>query len=148
MASTNRSEGSTGRLKRALLIIVSLAVVIYASIFPIAELFTEVVVVRTYDASGAPHETRVTVIDIEGEAWVRGRPYRGWFRRIEVNPKAELYRGGTWRRVRAEVSRDPADAAAFEQVMLDTHGRVYQFLDVVAQMSSNEVPVRLVPREG
>jgi hypothetical protein len=144
--------------------LVSFAVVIYASIFPIAELFTEVVVLRTYDAEGSPHDTRLTVIlrtydaegsphdtrltviDRAGTPWVRGRPYRGWFRRVEANPIVALYRGGVWRPVRASVSRDAADAAAFDQVMLETYGLTYRYVDLISRISSNEIPVRLVPR--
>ena len=80
-------------MRRAKWIAASLAllgVAIYASIFPIAELFTEIVVLRTYDADGVPHATRLTVIDRDSMAWVRGRPYRGWFRRVEANPCADL----------------------------------------------------------
>ncbi len=124
----------------------SLAAAIYASIFPIAEIFTEVVVLRTYDSDGSPHETRLTVIDRAGTAWVRGRPYRGWFRRIAANPRAELFRGGVWRPVRASISREPADAAAFDQVMLETYGLPYRYVDFIARISSTEVPVRLVPQ--
>ena len=123
-----------------------LAVAAYASIFLIAEIFTEVVILRTYDAEGSPHETRVTVIDRAGSPWVRGRPYRGWFRRVEGNSKAELYRGGVWWSVEAMVSRDHADAIAFDQVMLETYGRAYLYVDLIARMSSNEIPVRLTQR--
>jgi hypothetical protein len=125
--------------------VVSLVVAIYASIFPIAEIFTEVVILRTYDSEGSPHETRLTVIDRGGTPWVRGRPYRGWFRRIEAHPRAELYRDGGWRPVQGSVSRDPADAAAFDHVMLETYGLGYRYVDSSARLSDTEVPVRLVP---
>jgi len=124
-----------------------LGAALYASIFPVAELFTEIVVLRTYDANGEAHETRLTVIDRAGTAWVRGRPYRGWFRRIEKEPCAELYRRGAWKPVLGTVSREPGHAAAFDQVMLDSYGLAYQYVDLVARISSTEVPVRLVPRE-
>ncbi len=137
-------------MRRAKWIVASLALLsaaIYASIFPIAELFTEVVVLRTYDADGGPHSTRLTVIDRDGTAWVRGRPYRGWFRRVEANPCAELYRGGEWRPFSATISRDPEDAAAFDHLMLVSYGLVYRYVDLIACTSSTEVPVRLAPRE-
>jgi hypothetical protein len=124
----------------------ALAVTVYASIFPIAEIFTEVVVLRTYDSGGSPHETHLTVIDRVGTAWVRGRPYRGWFRRVEENPRAELYRGRLWRPVRAAISREPADAAAFDQVMLETYGLAYRYVDFIARLSASEIPVRLIPQ--
>lgn len=137
-------------MRRARWIVASLALVIvavYASIFVMAELFTEIVVLRSWDDGCRPHETRVTVIDREGVAWIRGRPYRRWFRRVEANPCAELYRGGEWRPVRATVSRDPADGAAFEELMRERYGLPYRYVDLVARTSSTEVPVRLAPRE-
>ena len=51
-----------------------------------------------------------------------GGPYRGWFRRIEADSTAELYRGDVWLPVRESVSLDPADAAEFERVMLERYG--------------------------
>jgi hypothetical protein len=126
-------------------VIVSLVVTFYASLFALAEIFTEIVVLRTYDADGSPHETRVTVVDIAEIPWVRGRPYRGWFRRIEANPVAELYRDSGWLPVQTSISRDPADAAAFEGKMLENYGLLYRYLDLIARMSSNEIPVRLDP---
>jgi hypothetical protein len=128
--------------------VLALAVIFYASLFAFGEMYTEVVVLRTYDSGGTPHETRVTVIDVAGTPWVRGRPYRGWFRRIEANPVAELYRGGVWHPVRTSISRDPADAAEFERVMVERYGLLYRCFDFIARMSTNEVPVRLEPRSA
>lgn len=132
------------RIAQAFAALALLGVVVYVSIFPIAEIFTEVVVLRTYDSAGSAHETRLTVIDRAATPWVRGRPYRGWFRRIEANPRAELYRDGVWRPVEGSVSRDRADADAFDQVMLDRYGLVYRYFDFIARISANEIPVRLV----
>ena len=134
------------RVKWIVASLVLLGVAIYASIFPIAEIFTEVVVLRTYDAEGEPHGTRVTVIDRDGVAWVRGRSYRSWFRRLEANSCAELYRDEQWWPVVATVSIDPEDAAAFDQVMLESYGLAYQYVDLIARISATEVPVRLIPR--
>ena len=134
------------RALRTLGVLAALTVLFYASLFGFAEAFTEIVVLRTYDAEGEAHETRVTVIDIEGTPWVRGRPYRGWFKRIEANPIAELYRGDVWLMVDASVSYELADAAAFERAMFDRYGLLYRLFDSIARMSSNEVPVRLDPR--
>jgi hypothetical protein len=131
---------------RILAAVLGVAVLLYASLFALAEMYTEIVVLRTYDADGLPHETRVTVIDIADTPWVRGRPYRGWFRRIEANSSVELHRGDVWIPVRASVSRDPADATEFERVMLERYGLMYRYFDLIARMSSNEIPVRLTPR--
>jgi hypothetical protein len=134
------------RVIRVLVGVVTLVVIFYASLFAFAEVFTEVVVLRTYDSDGLAYETRVTVIDIANTPWVRGRPYRRWFRRVEANSAAVLYRGDVWLPVRALVSRDPADVAEFERVMLERYGLMYRYFDFIARMSSNEIPVRLAPR--
>lgn len=123
-----------------------LAVIFYASLFAFAEMYTEVVVLRTFADDGAPHETRVTVVDIADTPWVRGRPYRGWFRRVEANANAELYRGGVWQPIRASISRESSDAAQFERVLVERYGLMYRLFDFAARMSSNEIPVRLDPR--
>ena len=126
--------------------VLGLAVIFYASLFAFAEMYTEIVVLRTFDADGAPHETRVMVIDIADTPWVRGRPYRGWFRRVAANSSAELYRGGVWYPIRASISRETSDAAQFERVVVERYGLTYHLFDFIARMSSNEIPVRLEPR--
>ncbi|MBW2241520.1 MAG: hypothetical protein JRH01_05995 [Deltaproteobacteria bacterium] len=136
-------------MKRVVLVVGSvlgLVAIFYASLFAFAELYTEIVVLRTFDADGESHETRVTVIDVDNTPWVRGRPYRGWFQRIEANHNAELYRGGAWYPVKASVSRNLSDAAEFERVMVERYGLTYRCFDFIARMSSNEIPVRLEPR--
>ncbi len=95
------------RAFRIALLVVAAGLGVYLSIFPLAELFTEVVVLRTRDAAGDSHETRVTIIDIEDEAWIRGRPRRGWLQRLRADPRAELWRNGAWHPVSAEISEDP-----------------------------------------
>ena len=134
------------RAFRIALLVVAAGLGVYLSIFPLAELFTEVVVLRTRDAAGDSHETRVTIIDIEDEAWIRGRPRRGWLQRLRADPRAELWRNGAWHPVSAEISEDPEHADAFERVMIERYGALYRFMDLIARMSTHEVPVRLVAR--
>ena len=134
------------RALRIALTIAATVLAVYLSIFPLAELFTEVVVLRTLAAAGVTHETRVTIVDIDGEAWIRGRPRRGWFQRLRADPRAELWRTGAWHPVSAEISHDPEDADAFERVMIERYGALYRFMDLMARMSTHEVPVRLMPR--
>jgi len=136
-------------MKRAAVLlgaVFGLGAIFYASLFAFGEMCTEIVVLRTFDADGAPHETRVMVIDIADTPWVRGRPYRGWFRRLEANSNAEFYRGGVWHPIRAWISRDSSDAAQFERVVVERYGLTYRLFDFIARMSSNEIPVRLEPR--
>ncbi len=86
------------------------------------------------------------VVDRNETPWVRGRPYRGWFRRIEANSKAELLRAGRWRPVEAVPSLDPADAAAVELLIREKYGWAHTYTDLIAHTSSAEVPVELRAR--
>jgi hypothetical protein len=135
-----------GRAVRIVLLVAAVGAGLYVGLLAVAELSTEVVTLRTRGADGSSHEARVTVVDVDGTPWVRGRPWRRWLRNLEADPRAELRRGGEWRPVRATVSRDPADAAAFERAMLETYGSAYRFLDLFLRMSTRELPVRLDAR--
>jgi len=116
---------------------------IYVSIFPVAELFMEIAVLRTYDGDGTAFETRVTVLDRRGSPWIRGRPERQWFQRLRANPIAELRRDGEWKSVHAAISNNPADAEAFQRIAIERYGLAYRYCDLIAQMYRNEVPIRL-----
>jgi hypothetical protein len=54
----------------------------------------EVVVLRTTDAAGVPHETRLWVVDDGSHSWLRsGSPAAGWFVLLQERPDAEVVRG-------------------------------------------------------
>lgn len=128
--------------------VIVLAIIVFASVFPVAELFMEIAVLRTFDDGGAPHETRLTVLDRDGITWVRGRPARSWFQRVTENPNVLLLRNGRWEPVQAEISSDPDDAIAFQQAAIDLYGFAYRYCDLIANMYPHEVPVRLVARSS
>jgi hypothetical protein len=55
---------------------------------------TEVVVLRTVDAGGVTHATKMWVVDYDGVPWVRvANAERGWYRRLLAHPEVELERG-------------------------------------------------------
>ena len=59
----------------------------------------EVVVLRTLDAAGGVHETRLWVVDHDGSAWLRaGNPTGGWFPRLSARPEVEVVRGSETRK--------------------------------------------------
>ena len=73
---------------------------------------TEVVVLRTVDAQGEAFETKMWVVDHDGEVFVRvANPRRHWYQRLLANPRAELVRDGQSTRVAAEPSEDPETLA-------------------------------------
>src|SRR2546427_5278525 len=48
-------------------------------------------VLRTFDASGQPRETVVSLLDDGGQLWVEsGHWFRGWYRRAVAHPSVEV----------------------------------------------------------
>ncbi len=62
----------------------------------------EVVVLRTTDAAGVPHETRLWVVDEAGHPWLRaGNEGSGWFAQLRERPDVTVIRKGQTLRARA-----------------------------------------------
>lgn len=108
---------------------------------------TEVAVLRTTDAAGALHHTRLWVVDVDGTPWVRvGRPGRAWFRRLLAQPEVELVRNGVAVPCRAVPipSPDPATAERVDQAFADKYGWADRWYGLL--LRSGHVMVRLDPR--
>jgi hypothetical protein len=55
----------------------------------------EIVTLRTTDAAGTVHETRIWVVDADGHAWLRaGDPNSGWLSRLRERAVVEVERAG------------------------------------------------------
>jgi hypothetical protein len=108
---------------------------------------TEVAVLRTYEADGTPRDTKMWVVDYDGNPYVRiGRPGRGWGERLKANPKVELMRGGGARSPRTgAIVADPDTVRAVEQAFRDKYGWVDWWFGLVVRKNSDTV--RLDPRE-
>jgi hypothetical protein len=81
---------------RALGVVVLLLVAALALQFVAGEV-GEVVVVTTRDSNGAPVETRLWVVEHEGQRWIRsgGGEVAGWYQLMLANPEVEMQRGDT-----------------------------------------------------
>lgn len=107
---------------------------------------TEVVVLRTYEADGAPADTKMWVVDHDGKPYVRiGRPGRGWGERLKANPKVELTRAGVTSPRTAVIVTDPDTVSAVAREFSDKYGWVDWWYGVVVRKDPDTV--RLDPRE-
>jgi hypothetical protein len=106
---------------------------------------TEVAVLRTVDAAGAVHETKLWVVDHDGAAWVRvARPDRHWFQRLSAHPEIEIVRGdGVASRAVAKPDASPAAKATLDAAFRAKYGVVDWWYGVLLRRES--VPVRLDP---
>jgi hypothetical protein len=103
----------------------------------------EVVVLRTRDASGAAHETRLWVVDHDGAMWLRaGNPAGGWFARLSANPEVEVERRHETLALRAVPEPEARDA--INALMQEKYGWADSYVSFFFPRSK-KVPVRLVP---
>ena len=105
---------------------------------------TEVAVLRTSDALGRGHETKMWVVDHQGVPWVRvANPERGWYRRLLERPQVELVRAGKTQPCLAEPHDEPEIAAELDAVFREKYGLVDWWYGLLLRRAS--VPVKLEP---
>jgi hypothetical protein len=103
----------------------------------------EVVVLRTLDAAGGVHETRLWVVDHDGSAWLRaGNPTGGWFPRLSARPEVEVVRGSEAHKFLAEPT--PAARDTINDLMQKKYGLADSYVCLFFPRAK-KVPVRLVP---
>lgn len=105
----------------------------------------EVAVLRTFDADGAKHDTKLWVADVAGVAYVRAdRSGRSFGDHLGANPGVELVRGGETTRCTAAIVTDAAVRRSVDQAFAAKYGWVDWWYGLV--LRSDPVPVRLDPR--
>ena len=105
---------------------------------------TEVAVLRTSDALGRGHETKLWVVDYQGVPWVRvANPERGWYRRLVEQPRIELVRAGEPQTCLAEPYDVPEIAAELDAVFREKYGLVDWWYGLLLRRHS--IPVKLEP---
>ena len=118
--------------------------VLVAALTYVAGEQTEVAVLHTVDDAGAPHATKMWVVDHDGVAWVRvARPERLWFQRLEAQPRVEITRNGETQAMLAKPDRSPGTRAAIDASFRAKYGLVDWWYGVL--LRSNPIPVRLDP---
>jgi hypothetical protein len=106
----------------------------------------EVVVLETRDSAG-PHETRLWVVDHEGNAWLRtGDPASPWLARVRTNPEVAVTRHGERRPYRAVVVDDPATRGRVNALVLEKYGWRESVLRAMGMGPEGTTPIRLDPR--
>jgi hypothetical protein len=133
-------------MRRALGVLLAILALIAIATYVAGER-TEVAVLRTLDAEGTIHETKLWVVDIDNAPWVRvGRSGRAWLERLRERPDVELVRGGVARPYRAVVVTDPAASERVDAAFAAKYGFTDWWYGVV--LRRDPVPVRLDPIAG
>jgi general stress protein 26 len=104
----------------------------------------EVCVLRTFDAAGHSHDTKLWVVDVDGATWLRGRrAHLGWLERLRSNPRVELVRAGETERYVATVVESAEARQAVDAAMNAKYGWIERWYDLL--LRGNPTPIRLDP---
>ena len=107
----------------------------------------EVVVLTSYDDTGA-HETRLWVVDNRRGTWLRcGDRHRKWCRRVGARPQVLMRRNGETRPYTAVVVDQP-DTISFINLLMR---KKYGWTDLVIltlERTDDPIAIRVEPRDG
>jgi hypothetical protein len=107
---------------------------------------TEVAVLRTHDDAGVAYDTKMWIVDVDGNAYVRiGRPGRGWGERAKSHPDVELIRGDVTTPCIAAVVDDATLRRRVDDAFAAKYGWVDWWYGVVVR-TDPVVALRLEPR--
>jgi hypothetical protein len=105
---------------------------------------TEVVRLRTFDADGTAHQTKMWVVDSGGVPWVRvANPRRLWYQRLRREPRAALLRGGAVTAVIAHPEEAADVRARIDQLYRGKYGVVDWWYGLLLRRGA--IPIRLEP---
>jgi hypothetical protein len=131
-------------IRRLALIALSALVLLALGTF-IAGEQTEVAHLRTFNAAGEPHETKMWVVDLGGRPYVRiGRAGRGWGEELKANPSVDLIRASGTVPCTASIVTDDTLHHKIDEAFAVKYGWVDWWYGVV--LRHDPVPVRLDPR--
>jgi hypothetical protein len=120
------------------IIAVALAAVLAHLLF--IEWGREVVTLRTQNATGDWNETRLWVVDHDGDPWLHSKGER-WEARFAGNPIVTLTRNGFTARYQAEPDR--STHAALDKALRDKYGLADRWVRILAPCDETVMPVRL-----
>lgn len=127
-------------------IYVALGLVLDAAIGRFQPQMETTAVLRTFDASGKPQETVLSLLDDGGQLWVEsGHWFRGWYRRVVANPDVELVRAGRTEAYRAVPLDSDEAIETVTRLMGKGQGAGY-WVGRVMLLWAPIKPVRLDPR--
>jgi hypothetical protein len=103
----------------------------------------EVVVLTTQEASGAPVQTRLWVVDLDGSQYLRGDAGSGWYARLLAVPRVRLERDGLAEDHLAVPAAE--QRAQINELMRRKYGWRDAYISWLLGGREEAMPVRLAP---
>ncbi len=106
----------------------------------------EVVVLTTLEPEGEPVETRLWVVDHQGDQYLRAKPRSGWYRRLLAGPAVRLRRGGhevAYHAVPAPELRDVVN-----RLMREKYRWRDRYISLLVGTRDDAVPIRMTSPTG
>jgi len=126
-----------------LLLVASLPVLVAGGTWVVGQQI-EVAVLRTYGADGHGHDTKLWVVDHQGQPWLRAGGERlSWIERIRQNPRVELVRHGVTTAYTASIDDAPEAKLAVNAAMADKYGWIDRWFEIFAR--HDPIAIRLDP---
>jgi hypothetical protein len=125
----------------ALAVLAALALLYFLAHWALIEVGNEVVVLRTQEADGAWHESRLWIVDDGGYAWLHGDQRSRWMQNLAARPVVEVVRAGETARYRA--TPEPGPHPRIHERLRAKYGFADRWVRFVGADGPTTAPVRL-----
>jgi len=134
-------------MPRRIAIVAGLLAALVAVVFGLSMIASEcggeIVTLRTTDAAGTVHETRIWIVDADGHAWLRaGDPNSGWLSRLRERPMVEVERAG--QRASFTAAPQPAERDRINALFRAKYGWADRYIGALFGRD-DATPIRLDP---
>lgn len=135
------------RLLKWLILLVLAAALLVVAAERFASESGEVVVLETRDAEGSPVETRLWIVDYDGDPWLRaGSAASGWAERLTKSDTVAVTRDNIRRSYRPEP--DPTARAEINERMAEKYAWRDDLIGLLVGGRDEALPIRLRPAGG
>jgi hypothetical protein len=134
------------RIAIVLAVMFAVVAVVYAGMRVLFETSGEVIDLRTQGADGRAYESRLWVVDVDGQAYLRtGSDKSQWLARLRLNPQVSVTRSGVTANFIATPIDDPAIRVRVNAATAEKYGIAESILRMGVLDPDHTVAIRLVP---
>lgn len=130
------------KLLLSVALLVALLMLLILGHFAFIEIGQEVVTLRTRNADGTLHSTRLWIVDDGGVSWLHSGG-QAWLKRFEGNPIVEVERRGQLLKFRARAM--PGPHPRIHRLLREKYGLADRWVRFIGPDNDQTVAIRLEP---